>query len=162
MMDQLVKAQDFTWAMSKVFVWSCCEPFVGIVCACLPTYAPLFRKWWGAGPSMSSAKVSAGASSGFSKGSKVGRSEWSQIDDTVLRGNDDEVELTTDISGGQSVHNSDGSYMGHARDRSVGVAPIPTSHVMPAGGNDPELAYEGGIMVRKDVSWSRAEWSGRS
>lgn len=46
MMDQLVKSPDFTWAMSKVFIWSCCEPFVGIVCACLPTYAPLVRTLW--------------------------------------------------------------------------------------------------------------------
>ncbi|KXX81290.1 hypothetical protein MMYC01_201937 [Madurella mycetomatis] len=46
MMDQLVKSPDFTWAMSKVFVWSCCEPFIGIVCACLPTYAPLVRRLW--------------------------------------------------------------------------------------------------------------------
>ncbi|KAK3934016.1 hypothetical protein QBC46DRAFT_429444 [Diplogelasinospora grovesii] len=45
-MDQLVNSADFTWAMSKVFVWSCCEPFTGIVCACLPTYAPLVRRWW--------------------------------------------------------------------------------------------------------------------
>ncbi len=46
MMDQLVKSADFTWAMSKVFIWSCCEPFIGIVCACLPTYAPLVRRWY--------------------------------------------------------------------------------------------------------------------
>jgi hypothetical protein len=46
MMDQLVKSPDFTWAMSKVFIWSCVEPFIGIVCACLPTYAPLVRRWW--------------------------------------------------------------------------------------------------------------------
>ncbi|KAL1836299.1 hypothetical protein VTJ49DRAFT_5323 [Mycothermus thermophilus] len=46
MMDQLVKSPDFTWAMSKVFIWSCVEPFIGIVCACLPTYAPLVRKFW--------------------------------------------------------------------------------------------------------------------
>lgn len=25
------------------FVWICCEPMVGIICACLPTYAILFR-----------------------------------------------------------------------------------------------------------------------
>ena len=47
MMDKLVKAHDFTWAMCQVFIWSCVEPFIGIVCACLPTYAPLVRRWYG-------------------------------------------------------------------------------------------------------------------
>lgn len=45
MIEKLVKAQDFTWAMCQVFVWSCVEPFVGMVCACLPTYAPFVRRW---------------------------------------------------------------------------------------------------------------------
>ena len=31
--------------MADVFVWSCCEPFVGIICACLPTYGPLFSRF---------------------------------------------------------------------------------------------------------------------
>lgn len=32
--------------MGAVFVWSCVEPFVGIFCACLPTYPPLLRLLW--------------------------------------------------------------------------------------------------------------------
>lgn len=32
--------------MSDLFIWSCCKPFIGIVCACLPTLAPFFRRWW--------------------------------------------------------------------------------------------------------------------
>lgn len=34
---------DISWSMGAVFVWSCVEPFVGIFCACLPTYPPLIR-----------------------------------------------------------------------------------------------------------------------
>lgn len=37
---------DATWTMAPVFIWSCVEPFVGIVCACLPTFGPFFRRWW--------------------------------------------------------------------------------------------------------------------
>lgn len=44
-MNKLVHSTDFTWAMCQVFIWSCVEPFIGILCACLPTYAPLVRKW---------------------------------------------------------------------------------------------------------------------
>ncbi|KAK3299616.1 uncharacterized protein B0H64DRAFT_102723 [Chaetomium fimeti] len=65
MMDQLVKSPDFTWAMSKVFIWSCCEPFIGIVCACLPTYAPLVRKWWSVAKGVSHGNSSSGGSSGL-------------------------------------------------------------------------------------------------
>lgn len=46
MMNRLVLSADFTWATSQVFIWSCIEPFVGILCACLPTYAPLVRRWY--------------------------------------------------------------------------------------------------------------------
>jgi hypothetical protein len=37
---------DATWTMAPVFIWSCVEPFVGIICACLPTFGPFFRRWW--------------------------------------------------------------------------------------------------------------------
>jgi len=102
MMEQLVKSPDFTWAMSKVFIWSCCEPFVGIVCACLPTYAPLFRRLWrrDAGYNSDAPKIYA---SDMSKAGKSG--DWSSrkrhgapaSGDATLRG-DDEIELTVDIS----------------------------------------------------------------
>ncbi|KAK4132182.1 hypothetical protein BT67DRAFT_463869 [Trichocladium antarcticum] len=78
----LVKTPDFTWAMSKVFIWSCCEPFVGIMCACLPTYAPLVRRWWTAAQSRPANSYASSSGGG----------------DTTLRG-DDEVELTYDGSG---------------------------------------------------------------
>ncbi|KAJ5467281.1 hypothetical protein N7475_005033 [Penicillium sp. IBT 31633x] len=37
---------DATWTMAPVFIWSSVEPFVGIICACLPTFGPFFRRWW--------------------------------------------------------------------------------------------------------------------
>lgn len=43
--DTLTASTDVTWAMGEVFIWSCCEPFIGILCASLPTFAPLFRRW---------------------------------------------------------------------------------------------------------------------
>lgn len=109
-MDMLVKAADFTWAMAEVFIWSCCEPFVGIVCACLPTYAPLFRRWW----TTLNTKRYGSASDQESKGynpdtTKVrlnkAKREWNRLhgnkdNDPKLRC-DDEVELTNNISGGR-------------------------------------------------------------
>lgn len=40
------QSDDPSWSIAPVFVWSCVEPFIGIVCACLPTFSPLFRRWW--------------------------------------------------------------------------------------------------------------------
>ncbi|KAJ5815873.1 hypothetical protein N7447_008106 [Penicillium robsamsonii] len=37
---------DATWTIAPVFIWSSVEPFVGIICACLPTFGPFFRRWW--------------------------------------------------------------------------------------------------------------------
>ncbi|KAF7587763.1 hypothetical protein BBP40_006723 [Aspergillus hancockii] len=39
-------SHDATWTIAPVFVWSCVEPSIGIVCACLPTLSPLFRRCW--------------------------------------------------------------------------------------------------------------------
>jgi hypothetical protein len=39
-------SDDPSWSIAPVFVWSCVEPFIGIVCACLPTFSPIFRRWW--------------------------------------------------------------------------------------------------------------------
>lgn len=120
-MDKLVKAQDFTWAMAQVFIWSCCEPLVGIVCACLPTYGPLFRRWWRAAASTNeyknSAKGSFNPDSTNIRNNKA-RKEWKQLhsDDVKLR-QDDEFELTNDISGGMPTSvrtkKSDEEFPGH-------------------------------------------------
>lgn len=45
-LDKNMHSKDLSWTIAPVFVWSCVEPFVGIVCACLPTFSPLFRRWW--------------------------------------------------------------------------------------------------------------------
>ncbi|KAH9218779.1 hypothetical protein DL95DRAFT_457982 [Leptodontidium sp. 2 PMI_412] len=42
----IVTSDDPTWAMGQLFIWPCCEPFIVIVCAYLPTLAPFFRRWW--------------------------------------------------------------------------------------------------------------------
>jgi len=95
MMDKLVQSPDFTWAMSKVFIWSCCEPFIGIVCACLPTYAPLVRRFWRR-DGTSTYKMYG------SNGTKLEKpKDWSSRkhgpSSVTLRG-DDEIELTVNIS----------------------------------------------------------------
>lgn len=138
MMDKLVQSPDFTWAMSSVFIWSCCEPFIGIVCACLPTYAPLVRRFWRReGFSYSDTpKIYA------SEKSKVGkRGDWSSRKhgpgSTTLRGGDDEIELTVDIS-------AQGLRQANSRDSSKGK-------------RTPEEQLEHGhneIMVTKDFYWS--------
>ncbi|KAJ5081861.1 hypothetical protein NUU61_010125 [Penicillium alfredii] len=46
MLARNLHSSDPSWTIAPVFVWSCVEPFIGIVCACLPTVSPLFRRWW--------------------------------------------------------------------------------------------------------------------
>lgn len=149
MMDQLVKSPDFTWAMSKVFIWSCCEPFVGIVCACLPTYAPLVRSLWRRGGS-SYAGMPDNYASDRSKSAnmnlKVGvekaahgnssRIRSHHTKDSAYRG-DDEIELTVDISGQKLAPPSSRSSSKTKIDEMAGYQPESNE-----------------IMVRKDFSWS--------
>ncbi|VBB80576.1 Putative protein of unknown function [Podospora comata] len=147
MMDQLVKSPDFTWAMSKVFIWSCCEPFIGIVCACLPTYAPLVRRWWRGELSgyPDTPKVYMSNKPSPSKaGHKIsGRKHHGELDAT-LRG-DDEIELTVDISGEPGHHLPGHQRQGDSRD---------SSKTCVNGKSSPEDSYQTEIMVRKDFSWS--------
>ncbi|KAK4663762.1 uncharacterized protein QC763_503070 [Podospora pseudopauciseta] len=147
MMDQLVKSPDFTWAMSKVFIWSCCEPFIGIVCACLPTYAPLVRRWWRGELSgyPDTPKVYLSDKPSPSKaGHKIsGRKHHGGLDAT-LRG-DDEIELTVDISGEPGHHLPGHQRQGDSRD---------SSKTCVNGKSSPEDSYQNEIMVRKDFSWS--------
>ncbi|KAL2130878.1 hypothetical protein VTI74DRAFT_5832 [Chaetomium olivicolor] len=138
MMDQLVKSQDFTWAMSKVFIWSCCEPFIGIVCACLPTYAPLVRKWWSAShPRRGNPYNNNGEHPPVFVSDKPSRrGDWMHgLGETTLRGEDDEIELTG--AGGREIT------------------------VKGQGGDSEEsLKYQGNkIIVRRDFSWARSQRS---
>lgn len=133
-MDKLVKADDFTWRMAQVFIWSCCEPFVGIVCACLPTYGPFLRRFWR--KIGTSDRYVSGTSSNNLHNTNIERNkarmQWKQLhgDDVQLRG-DDEMELTTDIRGGRQASlqtkDSDG---------------------------DETAEYVENIYVRKDISWT--------
>jgi hypothetical protein len=149
MMDQLVKSPDFTWAMSKVFIWSCCEPFVGIVCACLPTYAPLVRSLWRrTGSSYAGMPddnyISDKSKSGHLTSKLMSSSKKGTVtrDSEAFRG-DDEIELTVDISasgkGGKAKEPPSSS--SSATGKSL------------TGEREPAVFYHGEIMVRKDFSW---------
>ncbi|EFX02932.1 pth11-like integral membrane protein [Grosmannia clavigera kw1407] len=87
---------DATWWMGPGMAWSCIEPLVAIISACLPTLAPLFR--------LGRNKDSSGKNSG-SEGNDQSNPVNSQSGRYVLsstiranggrtRLNDDEVELT--------------------------------------------------------------------
>ncbi|KAK0631239.1 hypothetical protein B0T14DRAFT_416368 [Immersiella caudata] len=148
MMDQLVKSPDFTWAMSKVFIWSCCEPFVGIVCACLPTYAPLVRSLWrrtgssyagmpdeGGKYTSDKSKLASRIMSSTVGKSKKGGTVTKDRESQGFRG-DDEIELTVDISSGTKQ------------------PPSSSSSATGKTGNETAVFYHHGeIMVRKDFSW---------
>jgi hypothetical protein len=154
----VITSPDLTWAMGKLFIWSCCEPFIGIVCACLPTLAPFFRRWWttlltkSAGEDSSNTPAAESALSYPRKHSnsrsankstddaftgradlRVSKREWSRLhgsgNGNIKLRNDDEVELTNNISG-------------------------PTAS-MRTKSSDEEAGYQlKTITVKKDVSWS--------
>ncbi|KAI9658385.1 MAG: hypothetical protein M1821_002518 [Bathelium mastoideum] len=146
-MDRLVKSTDFTWAMCQLFIWSCVEPSIGTVCACLPTYAPLLRRWSAA------LKRKGGRHSGatppyYMSGSRqAGRREWNKIKhrgptDLALEA-DDEVELAPD-AGDNAARITEGG-------------PIYTYHVGVGSSEGPETTQTGNdIVVMKDFSWNRS------
>ncbi|KAF2498225.1 hypothetical protein BU16DRAFT_287634 [Lophium mytilinum] len=157
MLQRNTSSSDPTWTISPVFVWSCVEPFIGILCACLPTFAPFFRRWWGVirtrgtsegkysksggidskgfdTPADGGSKQlsSAGGAAGFrlsrSKGrSKGPRAEWMELESGMR---DDEIALTNKITGGKGATGS--------------VESMP------------------GIMVREDVEWTSSKKSAAS
>lgn len=116
MLDRNVKSNDPTWTIAPVFVWSCVEPFIGIVCACLPTFAPFFRRWWAVrrttgkstDPETGAGKSGSGAHHLASKDTfrmSRNKKEW-----TRMHGDpDDEVNLTNHISGPATTRSKGGS-----------------------------------------------------
>jgi hypothetical protein len=115
MLDRNTKGNDPTYLIAPVFVWSCVEPFIGIVCACLPTFAPFFRRWWTekvtksgkSGPySSGSAPHTSESGRRFSKSKPKGKREWTRADYDNLG---DEMELTHDISGPELGRRNDSS-----------------------------------------------------
>ncbi len=129
--------------MSSVFIWSCCEPFIGIVCACLPTFAPLFRRWLSAVRSYnesSNGKLGSGGTDNhktnssfmLSKGSKrhwglIEEGGGGKVGSGKLR-SDDEVELTTEVTG------------------------CANGSVRTKGSTEDEFAMKN-IVVKHDVTW---------
>jgi hypothetical protein len=142
MMDTLVHSPDFTWAMSKVFIWSCCEPFIGILCACLPTYAPLVRRFWRRNDygtpygheKYASDKPHTGTGRPGNRGSR--KPHGSMLGSATLRG-DDEIELTVDIS-------ADGPRKAASRESSLAKV---------NGSPDRSVCESNEITVTKDFSW---------
>ncbi|OTB00859.1 hypothetical protein M426DRAFT_323974 [Hypoxylon sp. CI-4A] len=137
MMDKLVKSADATWAMCQVFIWSCCEPFIGIVCACLPTYAPLVRHWWPTTKKYGYGSSGATPKYATNKSQQSSKREWVRIGkpgESSVPG-EDEVELTTSIVDVTSGTPNDAHFARNG----------------PRGGG--EVRNE--IVVTKDFSWTR-------
>ncbi|KAJ5973081.1 uncharacterized protein N7479_002999 [Penicillium vulpinum] len=85
---------DPSWTIAPVFVWSCVEPFIGIVCACLPTFSPLFRRWWAIlGIKKSTTKKREEGYYG-SAGTRTHRSMQHTSEDEEDEPHGDEVQLT--------------------------------------------------------------------
>ncbi|EKG11379.1 hypothetical protein MPH_11540 [Macrophomina phaseolina MS6] len=142
--------------MTPVFLWSSIEPFVGIICACLPTFGPYYRKWW----TKVHSTLSGGKSHGYTNGiagqtdgyanakpkdtvrTNRGRRIWESlngIDGGNLTYNgrlraDDEVELTTEVVGGH----------GHAQDESMRTISEENSDTAP----------NRGIQVKEEFTWT--------
>ncbi|EFX01666.1 pth11-like integral membrane protein [Grosmannia clavigera kw1407] len=168
-LDHFTKDEDVVWAMAEVFVWSCCEPCVGIVCACLPTYGPLFArfKWFrqvsykasfpptGKGAERSNVLITIGGSrQPATTGNVTTKSSgWSRL----TRGNDtskqssvfrsrpdeDEVELTTNIQGSKRPERD--AYGAHVDE----IARSTTQ----ASDSDGDEQKNMQVLVKTDVRW---------
>lgn len=73
-------------------MWSCVEPFIGIVCACLPTFSPLFRRWWAI---LGVKKPSKKQEDYYGGGSQTRRSRQQMSEDEEDDPHGDEVQLTS-------------------------------------------------------------------
>ncbi|KAH8431360.1 uncharacterized protein LDX57_009018 [Aspergillus melleus] len=133
------QGMDATWTMAPVFIWSCVEPFVGIICACLPTFGHFFHRWW------ATVKGRSGGSSGNKTDTEASKTAtWIKkararkpIKDSLFSVNEfgcvDEVHLMNDINASRSVKDEVGS----------------------AGKND--LESQSTITVKQDVDVSWAQ-----
>jgi hypothetical protein len=104
-LNGLFKNVDATWWMGPSFAWSSIEPSVAIISACLPTLAPLFRMGRKKGSSSSpyyvSDRTGQSGTGGLHSRNVVGRfnAGHSRIED-------DEVELTYKVQGGDRADTS--------------------------------------------------------
>ncbi len=163
-MNQLVHSPDFTWAMSKVFIWSCCEPFIGIVCACLPTYAPLVRRWWSAAAAASQANKRSGGDGPAQDGSYENVKPFKGDHQNVIVVHGDKAQISSSSSGARSGWGlgsmgkgmygfGDTTLRGDDEieltgDMNLAYGPADWGKGGPGG-----RGYLGEIMVRKDFSW---------
>jgi hypothetical protein len=125
----MFKSEDLTWDMSQSFIWSSVEPNIGIVCACMPTFRPLIRRWL--------PKWFGGGSTGYGT-DRLG--QHSQIGDFyALRDRtrdahkdkyDDELGLTDGITSGRHRAPQDST--------EDGIATV----------------TQNSIMVKRDIEWS--------
>lgn len=141
---------DATWTMAPVFIWSSVEPFVGIICACLPTFGPFFRRWWSRvrtgrssspGPSSNpSANRSPGTATWFRK-PRSNKTPKDSLFSINQFGCVDEVQLMNDINASRSVR-EDAASDDHDAERADS---------------------EGNITVKQDVdlSWGQSRKSRR-
>lgn len=110
-LNGLFQNLDATWWMGPTVAWSSIEPSVAIISACLPTFAPLFRFRQSKRSGSSRYYVSNGTES------RVGNTVTSSTRNTGRLGisspgrtnmthyilEDDEVELTCKVVGGDST-----------------------------------------------------------
>ncbi|KAK0109151.1 hypothetical protein ONS96_002976 [Cadophora gregata f. sp. sojae] len=142
----VITSDDLTWAMGQLFIWSCCEPYIGIVCACLPTLAPFFRRWWATLVTKSSGSSNKFPSDDISPSdykeakrrndlaesvSGDGKRDWILFQGPIKVRDDDQIELTTNVTGPGSMK----------RYESDDASDLNTTH---------------DIRVQKDVTWTSA------
>ncbi|GAB1214937.1 hypothetical protein ATERTT37_004118 [Aspergillus terreus] len=136
------ESNDATWTMAPVFIWSCVEPFVGIICACLPTFGHFFRRWWAVvrtrSGGSSNNKTEESAASKTATWIKRARKKPAK-DSLFSTVNDfgcvDEVHLMNDINGSRSMKEG--------------------------AGDSTDVEQQGSITVKQDVDVSWAQKKGQ-
>ncbi|KAI1208480.1 uncharacterized protein F4807DRAFT_153070 [Annulohypoxylon truncatum] len=100
----LLSYEDLSWDMAQALIWSNVENNGGIICACIPTLAPLLPRYWGE-RSQSSSRYG-------SKSKYSGNQSWPEHDEVELRdtgsvetderelvgGTEDRIRRTTEIT----------------------------------------------------------------
>ncbi|KAI9839987.1 MAG: hypothetical protein M1819_000179 [Sarea resinae] len=162
----LTRSEDLTWNLGQSIIWSCVEPCIGIVSACLPTLRPLLRyafpRWFNnsrfkgssGGQRTTRHHGSANSSGGVILTTGKSGRNFTRLQDlgaglkaagAKLRP-DDEVELTYNISRADS-------FRGPRGDEEAGFAP---------GGGFFGEAMGMGITVKQDFHWSESQVDPRS
>ncbi|KAH6648816.1 hypothetical protein BKA67DRAFT_373382 [Truncatella angustata] len=95
-LKRLTIEADVTWILGPAFGWSSLEPSVGIIAACLPTYAPLFRSIRDKSTNSGKGTGSNGYMSGNGTSRRGNQSQAASFmhGQSHFRIEDDEIELT--------------------------------------------------------------------